>query len=97
MFLGMQVSGIDVPKPCYEFGQFGFDSALMKSIEKQAFTEPTPIQKQVRLEMGRTQSIRPNFKIRHPTTIMMVFHFPYAFLTPLMFYRRFLLPYRVGT
>ena len=55
----MEVSGIDIPKPCSEFEQFGFNSALMKSIEKQAFVEPTPIQKQVRLVMRRTENPDP--------------------------------------
>ncbi|CAL4060096.1 unnamed protein product, partial [Meganyctiphanes norvegica] len=44
--LGIKVSGFDSPKPVTSFGHFGFDEALMKSIRKSEYTQPTPIQSQ---------------------------------------------------
>lgn len=41
-----QVTGFDAPKPVTSFGHFGFDEALMKSIRKSEYTQPTPIQSQ---------------------------------------------------
>ena len=40
----VKVSGPSPPRPVSSFGHFGFDEALMKSIRKSEFTQPTPIQ-----------------------------------------------------
>ncbi|CAG8576295.1 1427_t:CDS:10 [Ambispora gerdemannii] len=42
----MHVSGADVAKPCISFAHFGFDDALLDSIIKYGYSEPTGIQKQ---------------------------------------------------
>ncbi|KAF7994572.1 hypothetical protein HCN44_004044 [Aphidius gifuensis] len=44
--LGIKVSGPSVPKPVTSFGHFGFDDALIKTIRKSEYTQPTPIQSQ---------------------------------------------------
>ncbi|CAG8551778.1 11660_t:CDS:10 [Ambispora leptoticha] len=44
--LDMHVSGADVAKPCVSFAHFGFDDALLDSIIKHGYSEPTGIQKQ---------------------------------------------------
>lgn len=44
--LGIKVSGAAVPKPVTSFGHFGFDDALIKTIRKSEYTQPTPIQSQ---------------------------------------------------
>lgn len=47
--LGIRVSGPSPPKPVTSFAHFGFDETLMKAIRKLEYTQPTPIQTQVRL------------------------------------------------
>ncbi|KAG0244900.1 ATP-dependent RNA helicase ddx42 [Actinomortierella wolfii] len=44
--LDMKVSGINVAKPCISFAHFGFDEALMETIRKAGYFEPSGIQKQ---------------------------------------------------
>lgn len=44
--LGMRVTGADVPRPAISFAHFGFDDALIRTISKHGYTEPTGIQKQ---------------------------------------------------
>lgn len=44
--LGIKVSGAAAPNPITSFGHFGFDDALIKSIRKNEYTQPTPIQAQ---------------------------------------------------
>lgn len=44
--LGIKVSGPSPPNPVTSFGHFGFDDALMKTIRKNEYTQPTPIQAQ---------------------------------------------------
>lgn len=44
--LGVQVSGVQVPKPVTSFAHFSFDEALMKQIRKSEYTQPTSIQSQ---------------------------------------------------
>lgn len=43
-----QVSGAAPPKPCTSFAHFSFDEQLMHQIRKSEYTQPTPIQCQVR-------------------------------------------------
>jgi ATP-dependent RNA helicase DDX42 len=45
---GIKVSGLSPPKPVCSFGHFGFDEQLIRAIRKSGFTQPTPIQAQVR-------------------------------------------------
>ncbi|XP_012540586.1 ATP-dependent RNA helicase DDX42 [Monomorium pharaonis] len=44
--LGIKVSGPSPPNPVTSFGHFGFDDPLIKSIRKNEYTQPTPIQAQ---------------------------------------------------
>ncbi|CAJ0825039.1 7179_t:CDS:10 [Entrophospora sp. SA101] len=44
--LDMHVSGVDAAKPCISFAHFGFDEALLDTIIKYGYSEPTGIQKQ---------------------------------------------------
>lgn len=44
--LGLKVTGILPPNPVTSFGHFGFDDALVKTIRKLEYTQPTPIQAQ---------------------------------------------------
>ncbi|XP_011877226.1 PREDICTED: ATP-dependent RNA helicase DDX42 [Vollenhovia emeryi] len=44
--LGIKVSGPSPPNPVTSFGHFGFDDALIKTIRKNEYTQPTPIQAQ---------------------------------------------------
>lgn len=44
--LGIKVSGPAPPNPVTSFGHFGFDDPLIKSIRKNEYTQPTPIQAQ---------------------------------------------------
>ncbi|XP_047112962.1 ATP-dependent RNA helicase DDX42 isoform X2 [Schistocerca piceifrons] len=44
--LGIKVTGPDPPHPVTSFAHFGFDEALMKSVRKSEYTQPTPIQAQ---------------------------------------------------
>ena len=44
--LGVKVSGILAPKPVSSFAHFGFDEKLLKTIRKQGYAQPTPIQAQ---------------------------------------------------
>ncbi|XP_071555563.1 ATP-dependent RNA helicase DDX42 [Temnothorax nylanderi] len=44
--LGIKVSGPSPPNPVTSFGHFGFDEALIKTIRKNEYTQPTPIQAQ---------------------------------------------------
>ncbi|KAF9970629.1 hypothetical protein BGZ73_006641 [Actinomortierella ambigua] len=44
--LDMKVSGVNVAKPCVSFAHFGFDEALMETIRKVGYYEPSGIQKQ---------------------------------------------------
>lgn len=44
--LGIKVSGASVPNPVTSFGHFGFDDPLIKTIRKNEYTQPTPIQAQ---------------------------------------------------
>ncbi|KAI9005054.1 P-loop containing nucleoside triphosphate hydrolase protein [Hyaloraphidium curvatum] len=44
--MGMRVTGADVPRPCVSFAHFGFDDALLRTISKHGYTEPTAIQRQ---------------------------------------------------
>lgn len=43
-----QVSGLDPPKPVSSFGHFGFDEKLLGAVRKSEYTQPTPIQAQVK-------------------------------------------------
>jgi len=40
------VTGPSVPHPVVSFAHFGFDDALMKSIRKSEYAQPSPIQAQ---------------------------------------------------
>jgi ATP-dependent RNA helicase DDX42 len=42
----IKVFGSNVPKPAVSFAHFGFDEALLQTIAKHGYTEPTAIQKQ---------------------------------------------------
>ncbi|XP_046410143.1 ATP-dependent RNA helicase DDX42 isoform X1 [Neodiprion fabricii] len=44
--LGIKVTGPSAPNPVTSFAHFGFDDALIKSIRKNEYTQPTPIQAQ---------------------------------------------------
>ncbi|KAI9017572.1 P-loop containing nucleoside triphosphate hydrolase protein, partial [Gaertneriomyces semiglobifer] len=44
--LDMRVSGHDVVRPCISFAHFGFDNALIETIRRYGYTEPTGIQRQ---------------------------------------------------
>lgn len=44
--LGLKTTGRDVARPCDQFSLFGFDSTLLKSIEKAGYDKPTAIQQQ---------------------------------------------------
>lgn len=44
--LGLRVNGADLPYPVTSFAHFNFDDALMKTIRKSDYTQPTPIQSQ---------------------------------------------------
>lgn len=44
--LGLKVTGAQPPHPVVSFAHFGFDEALMKTIRKSEYTQPTPIQAQ---------------------------------------------------
>ena len=44
----LQVSGILAPKPVSSFAHFNFDDKLMKAIRKAGYSQPTPIQAQVK-------------------------------------------------
>ncbi|CAF4371280.1 unnamed protein product [Rotaria sp. Silwood2] len=44
--LGVNVRGLNVPRPVVSFAHFGFDERLMKTLRKSEFTTPTPIQTQ---------------------------------------------------
>ena len=46
--LNLRVSGPSPPKPVTSFAHFGFDEVLMRAIRKLEYTQPTPIQAQVR-------------------------------------------------
>lgn len=42
----MRVSGADVAKPCISFAHFGFEEALMETIRRAGYSEPSGIQRQ---------------------------------------------------
>ncbi|CAF3600862.1 unnamed protein product [Rotaria sordida] len=44
--LGVNVRGVNIPRPVVSFAHFGFDERLMKTLRKSEFTTPTPIQSQ---------------------------------------------------
>ncbi|KAG0334486.1 ATP-dependent RNA helicase ddx42, partial [Podila humilis] len=44
--LDMRVSGADVAKPCISFAHFGFEEALMETIRRAGYSEPSGIQRQ---------------------------------------------------
>ncbi|KAF9437042.1 ATP-dependent RNA helicase ddx42 [Entomortierella beljakovae] len=44
--LDMRVSGANVAKPCISFAHFGFEEALMETIRRAGYTEPSGIQRQ---------------------------------------------------
>jgi len=44
-----KVSGAAPPRPGSSFAHFGFDEQLMHQIRKSEYTQPTPIQCQVRI------------------------------------------------
>ncbi|CAF3561377.1 unnamed protein product [Rotaria sp. Silwood1] len=44
--LGVNVRGINTPRPVVSFAHFGFDERLMKTLRKSEFATPTPIQAQ---------------------------------------------------
>ncbi|KAA0188952.1 hypothetical protein HAZT_HAZT003568 [Hyalella azteca] len=44
--LGITVTGFAASKPVSSFGHFGFDEALLKSVRKSEYSQPTPIQAQ---------------------------------------------------
>ncbi|CAF1050703.1 unnamed protein product [Adineta steineri] len=44
--LGVNVRGINIPRPVVSFAHFGFDERLMKSLRKSEFSTPTSIQTQ---------------------------------------------------
>ena len=46
--LNLRVSGPSPPRPVTSFAHFGFDEVLMRAIRKLEYTQPTPIQAQVR-------------------------------------------------
>ena len=48
LWVGVQVTGYQPPKPCVSFAHFGFSEDLMSVIRKSEFSTPTPIQAQVR-------------------------------------------------
>lgn len=47
-----KVSGAAPPRPGSSFAHFGFDEQLMHQIRKSEYTQPTPIQCQVRIVTG---------------------------------------------
>lgn len=44
---GVNVRGVNIPRPVVSFAHFGFDERLMKMLRKSEFSSPTPIQAQV--------------------------------------------------
>ncbi|KAG0280709.1 ATP-dependent RNA helicase ddx42 [Linnemannia exigua] len=44
--LDMRVSGADAAKPCISFAHFGFEEALMETIRRAGYSEPSGIQQQ---------------------------------------------------
>ncbi|KAG0248453.1 ATP-dependent RNA helicase ddx42, partial [Mortierella polycephala] len=46
MDLDMRVSGVEVAKPCISFAHFGFEEALMETIRRVGYSEPSGIQRQ---------------------------------------------------
>ncbi|KAI8357117.1 P-loop containing nucleoside triphosphate hydrolase protein [Mortierella sp. GBAus27b] len=46
MELDMRVSGADFAKPCISFAHFGFEEALMETIRRAGYSEPSGIQRQ---------------------------------------------------
>ncbi|KAG7272646.1 hypothetical protein CRUP_008474 [Coryphaenoides rupestris] len=52
--LNLRVSGAAPPKPSTSFAHFCFDEQLMHQIRKSEYTQPTPIQCQVRRAAGKT-------------------------------------------
>ncbi|KAG0368451.1 ATP-dependent RNA helicase ddx42 [Gamsiella multidivaricata] len=46
MDLDMRVSGADVARPCISFAHFGFEEALIETIRRAGYTEPSGIQRQ---------------------------------------------------
>ncbi|KAG9069195.1 hypothetical protein KI688_010092 [Linnemannia hyalina] len=46
MDLDMRVSGADAAKPCISFAHFGFEEALMETIRRAGYSEPSGIQQQ---------------------------------------------------
>ena len=44
----MKVLGADPAKPAISFAHFGFDLFLMSSIRRSEYSQPTPIQAQVK-------------------------------------------------
>ncbi|KAI0989342.1 hypothetical protein GJ496_005566 [Pomphorhynchus laevis] len=44
--LNIKATGYDVPRPVASFAHFGFDKQLMTIIQRQDFTQPSPIQSQ---------------------------------------------------
>ncbi|KAF9961382.1 ATP-dependent RNA helicase ddx42 [Mortierella alpina] len=44
--LDMRVTGADVAKPCISFAHFGFEEALMETIRRAGYSEPSGIQRQ---------------------------------------------------
>lgn len=46
--MGIKVSGPAPPKLVTSFAHFGFDEKLMKAIRKSEYSQPTPIQAQVK-------------------------------------------------
>jgi ATP-dependent RNA helicase DDX42 len=46
MYIDMRVSGADTAKPCISFAHFGFEEALMETIRRAGYSEPSGIQQQ---------------------------------------------------
>ena len=55
--LGVEVSGGDAKRPCVSFAYFGFADVIMKAIQRQGFSQPTPIQAQVCGVCGACMSV----------------------------------------
>ena len=54
-----QISGPSPLKPCVSFAYFGFDEHLMGAIRKSEFTQPTPIQAQVKAQWALMGAVEP--------------------------------------
>lgn len=61
------MTGILPPNPVTSFAHFGFDDALLKTIRKLEYTQPTPIQAQAVAAALGGRDIIGNFKLLQKT------------------------------